>query len=66
MNEQEQYRRQNVRFQCVQLACKVEGLGVQEIVDLAASMELFIFGAEPVAVVEAPVVADVSEGGNAD
>ena len=44
MNEQEQYRRQNVRFQCVQLACKVEGLGVQEIVDLAASMEAFIFG----------------------
>lgn len=50
MNEQEQYRRQNVRFQCIQLAAKVEGLGVQEIVDLAASMELFIFGNEEVAV----------------
>lgn len=64
MNEQEQYRRQNVRFQCVQLACKVEGLGVQEIVDLAASMELFIFGAEPVAVeptAAEPVAVEVEQ-----
>lgn len=43
---QEQYRRQNVRFQCVQLACKVPNLGVQEVVDLAASLEAFIFGDE--------------------
>jgi hypothetical protein len=43
LNAQEQYRRQNVRFQCVQLACKVPDIGAQEIVDLAADMELFIF-----------------------
>lgn len=46
---QEQYRRENTRFQCVQLACKVEGIGWQGIVDLAASMELFIFGGADVA-----------------
>jgi hypothetical protein len=47
MSEQEQYRRQNVRFQCVQLALRYEGLTPQEIVDLAASMEVFILGDAP-------------------
>jgi hypothetical protein len=52
MNAQEQYRRQNIRFQCVQLACRTPDLSPQEIVDLAASLEAFIFGADDAHAVE--------------